>query len=59
MGYKLKIDADVVSVYFYGLFKNNTIFMAQNPKDGCTEPVFLNVYGAPESIPRNEFRQPM
>jgi hypothetical protein len=21
--------------------------------------VFLNVYGAPESIPRNEFRQPM
>jgi hypothetical protein len=25
----------------------------------CTEPVFLNVYGAPESILRNEFRQPM
>ncbi len=23
------------------------------------EPVFLNVYGAPESILRNEFRQPM
>ncbi len=23
------------------------------------EPVFLNVYGAPESIPRNEFRQPI
>jgi hypothetical protein len=23
------------------------------------EPVFLNVYGATESIPRNEFRQPM
>jgi hypothetical protein len=23
------------------------------------EPVFLNVYGAPESIPRNEFRQTM
>ncbi len=23
------------------------------------EPVFLNVYGAHESIPRNEFRQPM
>jgi hypothetical protein len=22
-------------------------------------PVFLNVYGAPELIPRNEFRQPM
>ncbi len=23
------------------------------------EPVFLNVYGAQESIPRNEFRKPM
>jgi hypothetical protein len=23
------------------------------------EPVFLNVYGAPELIPRNEFHQPM
>jgi hypothetical protein len=23
------------------------------------EPVFLNVYGAQKSIPRNEFRQPM
>jgi hypothetical protein len=25
----------------------------------CPEPVFLNVYRAQESIPRNEFRQPM
>jgi hypothetical protein len=24
-----------------------------------SEPVFLNVYGAQESIPRNKFRQPM
>jgi hypothetical protein len=24
-----------------------------------TEPVFLNVYGAPELIPRNEYRQAM
>ncbi len=24
----------------------------------CPETVFLNVYGAQESIPRNEFRQP-
>jgi hypothetical protein len=24
-----------------------------------SEPVFLNVYGAQESIPRNEFCQPM
>ncbi len=28
-------------------------------RDSCPEPVFLNVYGAQESIPRNEFRQPM
>jgi hypothetical protein len=27
--------------------------------DKKSEPVFLNVYGAQESIPRNEFRQPM
>ncbi len=25
----------------------------------CSEPVFLNVHGAQESIPRNEFRQHM
>jgi hypothetical protein len=24
-----------------------------------TEPVFLNVYGAQESVPRHQFRQPM
>ncbi len=24
-----------------------------------SEPVFLNVYGARESIPRNEFREPV
>ncbi len=29
-----------------------------NIPDLRTEPVFLNVYGAQESIPRNEFRQP-
>ncbi len=28
-------------------------------QDFMSEPVFLNVYGAPELIPRNEFRQPM
>jgi hypothetical protein len=27
--------------------------------DRKAETVFLNVYGAPESIPRYEFRQPM
>ncbi len=25
----------------------------------CMEPILLNVYGAPELIPRNEFHQPM
>jgi hypothetical protein len=25
----------------------------------ASEPVFLNVYGAQESIPRNKFRQPL
>jgi hypothetical protein len=29
------------------------------PPKKTTEPVFLNVYGAQESIPRDEFRQPM
>jgi hypothetical protein len=29
------------------------------PWSMCSEPVLLNVYGAPELIPRNEFRQPM
>jgi hypothetical protein len=28
-------------------------------KEKLPEPVFLNVYGAQESIPRNAFRQPM
>ncbi len=29
------------------------------PSYVTTEPVLLNVYGAPELMPRNEFRQPM
>jgi hypothetical protein len=28
-------------------------------RENYSEPVLLNVYGAPELIPRNEFRQPM
>ncbi len=27
--------------------------------DSSSKPVFLNMYGATESIPKNEFRQPM
>jgi hypothetical protein len=34
----------------------HTFILRNSPRP---EPVFLNVYGAPESIPRNEFRQPM
>jgi hypothetical protein len=28
-------------------------------REQSTEPVFLNVYGTLESIPRNDFRQPL
>ncbi len=31
----------------------------RTPVYSSAEPVLLNVYGAPELIPRNEFRQPM
>jgi hypothetical protein len=34
--------------------RTRTVYWAKTP-----EPVFLNVSGAQESIPRNEFRQPM
>jgi hypothetical protein len=30
-----------------------------NNSSSKLEPLFLNVYGAPESIPMNEFRQPI
>ncbi len=40
-----------VETYLWELFIPNGLCDA--------EPVFLNVYGAPESIPKNEFRQPM
>ncbi len=43
-------------------FYNNLWGLGVEQEYGCptaTEPVFLNVYGDPELIPRNEFRQPM
>ncbi len=41
-------------------YNNNLLLIPQPLRLHCvTEPVFINVYGAPESIPRNEFRQPM
>jgi hypothetical protein len=36
----------------------NMLINTLNP-DLRSEPVLLNVYGAPELIPRDEFRQPM
>ncbi len=33
--------------------------LSNRTQDPLPEPEFLNVYGAQESIPRNEFRQPM
>jgi hypothetical protein len=46
-------------------FKTASKLVLESVGDGgkdpsiCPEPVFLNVYGAQESIPRNEFSQPM
>jgi hypothetical protein len=40
----------------------STLFISSNAYQiqiQCTEPVLLNVYGAPALIPRNEFRQPV
>jgi hypothetical protein len=37
---------------FFTIFLRHTMLL-------LFEPVFLNVYGAKESIPRNEFLQPM
>jgi hypothetical protein len=36
-----------------------TVTVKELPGYPVPEPVFSNVYGAPELIPRNEFRQPM
>ncbi len=50
--------------YDFNFFQNTGVFLLQlasyvtspHPEP---EPVFLNVYGAQELTPRNEFRQPM
>ncbi len=41
-----------------GAARNNLLCRLYNVQ-ARAEPVLLNVYGAPELIPRNEFRQPM
>jgi hypothetical protein len=39
----------VSAILFHAYFPNTNVRLS--------EPVFLNVYGAQQSIPRNEFRQ--
>jgi hypothetical protein len=42
------------------LFMDSVVYALLLLSDGrSSEPVLLNVYEAPELIPRNEFRQPM
>ncbi len=53
--YGIHWAARVYCFAFYFLI----LLCARERMGGGAEPVFLNVYGAPESIPRNEFRQPM
>jgi len=43
-------------VFLHRIIPFNIIFLIL---DDRTEPVFVNVYGGQESIPRNRFRQPM
>ncbi len=56
-----KDDFALVSMVFSALaFKSNPFYNQPVRRNSTnTEPVFLNVYGAQELIPRNEFRQPM
>jgi hypothetical protein len=46
------MQENAAKMYTSGGFRVNGGFLE-------AEPVLLNVYGAPELIPRNEFRQPM
>jgi hypothetical protein len=45
----------------YEMSQRHPVWVAENHVKPCNsaEPVLLNVYGALELIPRNEFRQPM
>ena len=40
----------------YGTIEQQAVWLRLGGQGREPEPVFLNVYGAPESIPRNEFR---
>jgi hypothetical protein len=55
-GSQVFCDADQLVVRY------DFTWQSQPPAAGIrttSEPVFLNVYGAQELIPRNEFRQPV
>jgi hypothetical protein len=54
--YNLRVDA---GAHINSTFEKFQCLQNETIKGEITEPVFLNVYGAQESIPRNEFRQPM
>jgi hypothetical protein len=46
-------------IIFSTPFQTTSSLLGKADKHTKTEPVLLNVYGAPELILRNEFRQPM
>jgi hypothetical protein len=48
-----------VEIFFLKYFPNVSHVFGHSSVRHDPEPVFLNVYGAQESIPRNEFRQLM
>jgi hypothetical protein len=59
----IKLHLEVIICLFKPWTKTlrcSNIIQKQAPAARQTpEPAFLNVYGAPELIPRNEFRKPM
>jgi hypothetical protein len=69
MNVKIRTDPDIpflrifVSNFRHFVFavRGGKKYSDKEPKKGppSPEPVFLNVHGAQESIPRNEFRQPI
>ncbi len=53
------LSVEQTELQAYRLMQKKAILISKCRIDRNTEPVLLNVYGAPELIPRNEFRQPM
>jgi hypothetical protein len=55
--HRLNMELDLQSLFGAHVHSSTHWLRPRNPP--ASEPVFLNVYGAQESIPRNEFRQSM